>query len=201
MSRLPISANLVVRNEGHRIRETLERLREYVSEIIVVDQDSDDNTVEQIQPYADVLIFDKRWGRCEPSRHKAANISQHPWILVVDADEYLTETAWTHMPRIVKDSSGIDLVHYVISNHVGGEFVQSDLMACPRLVRRGRAFFPTELHSIITPVLGARVHVEDDYIGFIHEKSVDEQQQDWDRYSQIEGVPRGTWIVGESRYS
>ena len=198
--KLPISANLVVYNEAHRIIETLQQLRPHVDEIVLVDQSSTDGTgsIAWGTRCVDVVILDEHHGRCEPSRGLAAAKSKYDWLLILDADERVTEEAWGRIEAII-DYDEADAVYFTISNYVGGRHIQDDLMACPRLVKRSHVNFVSHLHGTISPWPSARTLAIDDRIGILHEKSVEEQQADWDRYSKAEGRDRGTW-TNESRY-
>lgn len=198
--RLPISANLVVYNEAHRIQQTLADLRPHVDEIVLVDQSSPDNTggVAWFDGNVNVLVLDQHHGRCEPSRGLAAAKSNHDWLLILDADEKVTSNGWARIQKIIENDEA-DVVYFTISNYVGGRHVQDDLMACPRLVKRSCVNFVLHLHGIIQPFPSARTLALTEFVGILHEKTVEEQQADWDRYSKAEGRDRGTW-TNESRY-
>lgn len=89
---------MVVYNEGHRIYQTISKVAPYVQEIVIVDQGSTDDTVEQIQRWQNSslgapvkIINDKHWGYCEPSRFLAWDNSVSEWVLALDADESISK--------------------------------------------------------------------------------------------------------------
>lgn len=86
-----ISACLVVRNEEKFVRNCLESIKDIVDEIIVVDGDSTDKTVEICKEYTDKIYFRKPQGFVEPDRIFALEKATGDWILVIDADETLSK--------------------------------------------------------------------------------------------------------------
>jgi len=89
---LSVSVVIPVKNEQANIAHCLERLRDF-SEVVVVDSDSTDNT-RQIALDHGAKVINFTWNGHFPKKrnwclqnHKFAN----PWVLFVDADEYVTD--------------------------------------------------------------------------------------------------------------
>ncbi|MEQ1749033.1 MAG: glycosyltransferase family 2 protein [Prosthecobacter sp.] len=88
---LPVSVCIPVRNEEVNLPGCLERLQDF-DEIVVVDSDSQDKTVEiAFKAGAKVLQF--QWDGSFPKKRNWAlknHIFKHPWILFLDADERMS---------------------------------------------------------------------------------------------------------------
>ena len=99
-----ISLNVVVFNEEARLEECLSDARDYVDEIVVVDQMSTDGTPEIAQRLADVYVRDVHHGHAEPSRELAASRSSGDWLLILDADERMSDLLKRELRRLVDRS-------------------------------------------------------------------------------------------------
>jgi glycosyltransferase involved in cell wall biosynthesis/GT2 family glycosyltransferase/Flp pilus assembly protein TadD len=174
-----ISLNVVVFNEEERLEECLLDARDFVDEIVVVDQMSTDRTPEIAEQLADVFIRDVHHGHAEPSRELAASRSSGEWILILDADERMSEILKAELPRLVeRDADGYWIRK---ANFVGG--IETSTILHYRLVRRSRVRFDPRPHGGATAVSD---NVDQfDQIGIIHEKTVDEQIFDDARYERM----------------
>src|ERR1700728_3964659 len=148
VSSLPrISLNVVVFNEEARLEACLTDAREHVDEIVVVDQMSTDATPEIAQRLADVYIRDVHHGHAEPSRELAASRSSGDWLLILDADEQLSDL----LKAELRDLTERDTDGYWIrkENSVDGAAVSTVLHF--RLVRKTRVRFDPNPHGGATP--------------------------------------------------
>ena len=89
MQKVKLSGFVVVRNEEKNIDRCLKSL-DFCDEIIVVDQESTDNTIKLAKKYTDKIYSDKCWGYADPSRKLAASKCTGDWIIYLDADEEIT---------------------------------------------------------------------------------------------------------------
>jgi glycosyltransferase involved in cell wall biosynthesis/GT2 family glycosyltransferase/Flp pilus assembly protein TadD len=174
-----ISLNVVVFNEEARLEECLVDARDHVDEIVVVDQMSTDGTPEIAERLADVFIRDVRHGHAEPSRELAAARSSGEWILILDADEKLSDLLKAELPDLLE--RGTDGYWINKSNVVDG--VEVSTVEHFRLVRKDRTRFDPRPHGGATAVSDNVEHFE--RIGIIHEKTVAEQIYDDSRYERI----------------
>lgn len=85
--RADISACLMVKNEEELLPGCLDSIRDWVTEIIVVDTGSTDRTVEIAREYG-ARVFHQTW-EDDFSRHRNYSIEQATgdWIFIIDADE------------------------------------------------------------------------------------------------------------------
>ena len=83
-----ISVTIITLNEEKNIRECLESLS-WADEIVVLDSESKDRTVEIARDYTD-KVFIEPWTGQGAHKNRAINLAQGPWIFSVDADERAT---------------------------------------------------------------------------------------------------------------
>src|SRR2546426_2616947 len=99
-----ISAVLIVRNEERLVRMCLENLKEAVDEIIVVDQESTDRTVEICRGYTSNIYSRSAKGFPEPDTTFGFSKASSRWILWLAADETLSEELKSHLAPLVRGS-------------------------------------------------------------------------------------------------
>ena len=88
MQTLPLTLAVITHNEADTIARCLDSVP-FAAEKLVVDSGSDDATVAIAQAHgARVVVQD--WLGFGAQRNFAASQCEHDWILVLDADEYLT---------------------------------------------------------------------------------------------------------------
>jgi len=84
-----IAAVVITKNEAHNIGACLESLR-WVHELIVVDACSTDRTVEIVREYTS-RVFIRSWPGFGPQKNYGIDRATADWILIVDADERVTD--------------------------------------------------------------------------------------------------------------
>lgn len=84
-----ISVIIVTRNEENNIKECLNTVR-WADEIILVDQSSQDKTVEIAKEFTGKVFVVEPKGYCEPDRITALEKASFKWILCIDADERIS---------------------------------------------------------------------------------------------------------------
>lgn len=89
--KLPLSVAIISFNEEENIERTLQSISKIASEIILVDSDSTDRTVEIALRFG-AKVFIETWkGYIEQKNSALAKCSQ-PWIFALDCDEVPDET-------------------------------------------------------------------------------------------------------------
>jgi len=86
-----ISVVLAVLNEEKKIAACLTSVK-WSDEIIVVDDGSTDATVEIAKKFTDKIFHHKSVGYVEPIRNFAISKASGDWILILDADEQVSES-------------------------------------------------------------------------------------------------------------
>lgn len=105
-----ISVFLVVKNEAHNIDRVLKSVEEF-DDIVVVDSDSTDNTMELAAHYTDRL-YNHEWQGMAVQKEYAKSLCKHDWVLNLDADEELTAELKQQIMGLValdNDVAGADI--------------------------------------------------------------------------------------------
>jgi glycosyltransferase involved in cell wall biosynthesis len=99
MSKLPISAMVIAKNEADRIGRAILSVRDWVDEVIVVDSGSADDTVRLAQSLG-AKTFYHPWRGYGPQKMYAETLCTNKWIFNIDADEEVT-------PELVTEIKGL----------------------------------------------------------------------------------------------
>ncbi|MBI3951747.1 MAG: glycosyltransferase family 2 protein [Acidobacteria bacterium] len=82
---MKISVTIITRNEEDRIAEALVSVA-WTDEIVIVDAESTDRTVEIARQYTDRVIINP-WSGYAAQKNFADSQASHDWVLSIDADE------------------------------------------------------------------------------------------------------------------
>jgi (heptosyl)LPS beta-1,4-glucosyltransferase len=83
-----VSVVIITKNEGLNIRDCLESCK-WAEEIIIVDAESTDNTIEIAMSYTS-KVFIRPWKSYHDAKNYGIDQARGEWILSLDADERLT---------------------------------------------------------------------------------------------------------------
>ncbi|MHB8109971.1 MAG: glycosyltransferase family 2 protein [Syntrophorhabdaceae bacterium] len=98
-TRLPLSVYMITYNNGATIARALESIAGWAGEIIVVDSHSTDGTTEIASRYCDVLQFDT--SDLREKYQSAHDRCMLPWLLFIDADEWLTDAFKREVEEVI----------------------------------------------------------------------------------------------------
>ncbi len=87
---MKLSVGIITFNEEKILGQTLESVKSIADEIVVVDSFSTDKTVEIAGGY-DAKVFNEEWKGFGPQKNSVINKCTGEWILLIDADEVLSE--------------------------------------------------------------------------------------------------------------
>ncbi|MBK9099145.1 MAG: glycosyltransferase family 2 protein [bacterium] len=83
-----ISVIVITKDEEKNISDCLQSV-EWADEIIVVDSESTDKTIELAKQFTDKVII-KKWEGYVPQKRFALSLATNEWVLSLDADERVT---------------------------------------------------------------------------------------------------------------
>src|SRR5580698_6875819 len=86
-----ITGVILARNEERNIVECLRSLQPHVAEILLIDMESEDRTVELAQPYVDKVLRHPLVAQFDAARNIAIPEARYEWLWFIDADERVPE--------------------------------------------------------------------------------------------------------------
>ena len=98
-----ISAVIITKNVSETIKVTLDSL-EVFREIVVFDSGSTDNTIDIVQTYENVSLFQGEFLGFGPTKNYAINLAKNDWIFSIDADESLSKKLALHLSEVDLES-------------------------------------------------------------------------------------------------
>jgi glycosyltransferase involved in cell wall biosynthesis len=99
---LPLSAVIIAKNETRRIKDCLENIHGWADEIILVDDESTDDTRAIALKYTDT-IFTRHMELEGKQRNFGASKAKNDWILILDCDERLTDELKAEITKALKE--------------------------------------------------------------------------------------------------
>jgi len=126
-------------NEEKNIELCISSVRNFADEIIVCDMHSEDHTVEIAKRMGAVIVYYDRTGFVEPARYFAISQAKYNWILVVDADERLTDNLAQRLKELSNDEE-LEVVTFAFLYEYFGGFVYNGGFFdnnYPRFFRKG----------------------------------------------------------------
>ena len=98
-----LSAVLIVKDEEEALAACLKKLQ-WVDEIIVLDSGSTDNTREVARQFTSHVYVADEWQGFGVQRQRAQARASGDWILMVDADEHVTDELRREIQQVVKEN-------------------------------------------------------------------------------------------------
>jgi len=122
MPKIPLSVVIITKNEEKNIKDCLESVR-WADEIIVVDDESTDRTVEIAKQYTN-KIFIKKMEVEGRHRNWAYAQARNIWVLSLDADERVTPGLKEEISNILKNDTNYVAFSIPLKNYIGNYWVK-----------------------------------------------------------------------------
>ncbi len=185
-----ISAVINTLNEEKKISRCLASLKGFANEIIVVDMMSTDRTVEIAKKYGAKVFKHKRVGYVEPARNFAISKARYDWIIILDADEEVSEGLKKYIKKETKESQA-DYYRIPRKNIIFGKWMKHSGWWPDyniRFFRKGNVSWNEVIHSVpMTIGKGLDVPSLQDYsIKHRHYSSVEEYITRMNKYTTIQ---------------
>lgn len=101
MGKISVVVNTL--NEEDNLPRALSSVKEIADEMVVVDMESTDRTVDVARQFGAEVYQHKRVGYVEPARNFAIDKATHDWILILDADEEVPGSLAAKLKEITKN--------------------------------------------------------------------------------------------------
>lgn len=118
---MPISLCMIVKNEESCLANALDSVKNLVDEIIIIDTGSEDKTIEIAKKYTEDIFFKKFNNDFSEIRNFALEKASSDWVLVLDADEVISEKDISKIKDLIKK-------HNNEKNVMGFKFIQRTYM-------------------------------------------------------------------------
>lgn len=115
-----LSIVIIAKNEEKRIKECIESVYGWADEIIVVDDNSADNTVKIARNYTD-KIFTQKMVLEGKQRNFGASKAGHDWVMVLDCDERVTEELKKEIENVLHSDNGDNVAFWIPQVNFFGE--------------------------------------------------------------------------------
>lgn len=144
-----ISVVINTYNEEKNIRRAIESVK-WADEVVVCDMYSDDDTAVIAKKCGAVLMFTKKVSHVEPVRNLPISKAIGDWILVLDADEEISDTLAKKLKDIANNDGVVSYVEIARKNMIFGKWVKGSNWwpdAHIRFFRKGAVIWNDEIHS------------------------------------------------------
>jgi glycosyltransferase involved in cell wall biosynthesis len=114
---LSISLCMIVKNEEKCLARCLASLKPVVDEMIIIDTGSSDRTVDIAVAFG-ARVFDVTWtGDFSAARNYSLSKAHGRWILVMDADEVLSERDYPYLQKLLQSHTGKQVAWSVVTRN------------------------------------------------------------------------------------
>ncbi len=149
---IPLSVYYITLNEEERLPESLEKVKSWADEIVVVDSGSTDRTCK-IAEAAGARVVHRDWEGFAVQKSYAESLCRNEWVLNLDADEVLSRKLVESIKArfsspIQSDIAGFSFRWVVKPPLPGHPFRHDKTHVLMRLYHKKRAGFASEKHSI-----------------------------------------------------
>jgi glycosyltransferase involved in cell wall biosynthesis len=123
-NKLPLSVVIVTKNEEDNLEDCLKSIYAWVEEIIIIDDQSTDKTLEIAQRYTD-KIFIRKWDLEGKQRNWGAGQAKNTWVMMLDADERMNIELRREMEEVLSQNDGKTVAYWIPrKNYFGNKWLR-----------------------------------------------------------------------------
>jgi (heptosyl)LPS beta-1,4-glucosyltransferase len=193
-------------NEALNIERCIKSAKDFVTDIVVVDMHSDDDT-QKIAKSLGATVFEyKRMGYVEPARNFAISKAKGEWILILDADEELPTSLKKELQNIVQENV-YDYVRIPRKNVIFNKWIAHSGWwpdYTIRFFRRDFVQWNSEIHSIpLTQGKGTDLKATENFALLHHNyQTVEDYLIRLNRYTSIQAdaLSRSSYVFSWSDF-
>lgn len=152
---MPISVVINTYNAEKHLKNVLEAAKG-LDEILICDMYSDDATISIAENYGCKIILHDKLGFVEPARNFAIQNAKYDWVLLLDADEVISEDLKKFIKKFQNNSENKTCLAIPRKNYFLGKFMRS---AYPdyvyRFFRKDAVHWPEFIHSV--PIIKGKI--------------------------------------------
>jgi glycosyltransferase involved in cell wall biosynthesis len=184
-----LSVILITKNEEANLKDCLESIS-FANEIIIVDSQSTDQTINIAKSYGAKLEITDDWPGFGPQKNRALNLATQDWVLSIDADERVTPELQKEILDVIQSSPSHDCYAIPRSSWYCGRFMKHSGWYpdyVDRLFKRGTAKFSDHLvHERLLPD-GEVVRLKNHFLHYSY-RSFEQVLKKVDSYSTASAI-------------
>ena len=188
-----ISGVILARNEQTNIVDCVRALRPHVNEIVLIDMESEDETVPLAQPMVDKILNHELIANFDSARNIAISEVKNEWLWFVDADERISEQTGLLVHELIQSHGDqFEGINIPFKTYFCGKWMEHSGWwpgyTMPRVLKRGYFRFSETLHGGVE-LSGREIKVEaDPRIGIDHfsYNSIEHYIEKLNRYTSTE---------------
>jgi glycosyltransferase involved in cell wall biosynthesis len=116
-----LSVLMITKNERHNIKECLDTVQGWADEIIVVDDESSDNTLQAARQYTD-NVHTRKMDLEGRQRNWAVSKARNDWVMFIDADERVTKELQGEINEILSKAESNIVAFWIPRKNYLGNF-------------------------------------------------------------------------------
>ena len=150
---LPLSVVIIAKNEEVRIKECIESVKGWADEIIIVDDNSTDNTIKIAKAYTD-KIFTRKMDLEGKQRNFGVSKAKNDWVMMLDCDERPTDELKKEIEAVLTDKNNDCVAFWVPQiNFLGNVELKHGGWSNPhiRLYNRNSLKWSEAKHDVVHP--------------------------------------------------
>ena len=120
MPRESLAVVLMTKNEEGRLARCLDPVKGWADEIVVIDDESADRTVEIAKQYTPKVFVHKSHDNHDGQWNLGSEKASSEWILHIDADEIITPALKSAIDRQLAQAGGVDAYELIRLNYFLG---------------------------------------------------------------------------------
>jgi (heptosyl)LPS beta-1,4-glucosyltransferase len=159
-----LSVVITAWNEEKNLPRVVASVKKIADEIVVVDTQSSDNTFEVAKKLGCKVFKHDNTGVVEPVRNFSISKAQGDWILLLDADEELSQDLLEKIKTVIKENKA-DYYRIPRKNIIFGKWIQSEHWwpdYVYRLFKKGSVVWEDKIHSVpFTKGTGADLPIQE----------------------------------------
>ena len=118
-----VSVVVLTKNEENNIRECLASVKGWADEIIIIDDESTDNTIKLAGELADKVI-ERKMEIEGVHRNFAYSLARNQWVLSLDADEQMSPELKTEIDDVLRKETKFTGFSIPLRNFIGSYWVR-----------------------------------------------------------------------------
>jgi len=150
-----LSVILITRNEEANLDDCLTSLDGIAQQIVVVDTNSSDRTLEIAKKHGATISQPADWPGFGPQKNRALDLANGEWVLSLDADERVTPSLKSEILTAIQHNAHVDCFAIPRLSWYCGRFIRHSGWSpdyVDRLFKRGTARFSDDLvHERLIP--------------------------------------------------